>query len=92
MSVSGNTNPDPAKFELVKVETVNGYAVVQIKYPDCKNYEGVKIMVWKSKDFNEMLQSGLLDPHFSDDVPSCLARFIPTKEGWNWAVKFAESL
>lgn len=50
------------------------------------------------KRIESMLYSGQykhieqLDPHFSEEENSPLARFKPDEKGWDRAVKFAESL
>lgn len=88
-------NPDPSRWELLKcARFINGF-VFKVKYLDCTNYEGVKIMVYKGQmqNFN-ILQSKHLDPHFSDKTMSLtpFARFEPTEEGWEEACKLARNL
>jgi len=39
-------NPDPERFTVQQVYKVLDYLVVGIKYPDCRNYEGRKILVF----------------------------------------------
>ena len=40
-------NPDPSKWELLdKAEFDNGY-VLKVKYQDCTNFEGQKVMVYR---------------------------------------------
>jgi len=87
-------NPDPRNFEFVLVKAVSKLAcVAEIKYLDCTNYEGRKILVFNCS-LNEIIELKCIDPHFSDkdDVLSPIARFEPTDRGWNLAVKLAESL
>jgi len=73
----------------MKSSAVNGYIVIYVHYPDCKNYEGFKIMVYKS-NLTSLIKQGHLDPHFSDNKKylSPIARFEPTPEGWIDAENF----
>jgi len=87
-----NANPDPSNYTIVRTTRIGKYTILKVRYNDCINYEGLKIMFWKTKDFNKMHSKKVLDPHFSEQVPSCIARFEPTKEGWDMALKLARSL
>ena len=40
-----NANPDPVRFEILDTWQVKTNVVAKIKYPDCTNYEGIKICV-----------------------------------------------
>ena len=90
-----NSNPDPKNFQLIKAESVKNNLVVMIKYPDAKNYEGIKILLYKDvKNFNQLvlLNNGKIDPHFSDSTKSPIARFEPTKLGWDLAIQLASNI
>lgn len=53
-------NPQPSRwFLLEKAEFKNGH-VLRVKYLDCTNFEGVKVMVYKGKYTHRKE----LDPHF----------------------------
>lgn len=82
-------NPDPRNFELLQVVQVDDFVIALVSYPDCKNYEGEKILVFEDTT-KERIQAALeLDPHFCDDNHlSPVARFKPTKAGWNRARRF----
>ena len=83
-------NPDPSRWALIKINKYQHITVALVKYKDCTNFEGEKILVFKSSiDLDE---SKDLDPHFSKDNTSPIARFIPTDEGWNMANDFAIEL
>jgi hypothetical protein len=77
---------------------VGTVAVVLVRYLDCTNFEGKKILVFKDanqllKELNTGLPNTLrLDPHFSKSLDSPFARFKPTTEGWAFALKFAALL
>lgn len=80
-------NPNPSRFTLLdKWEFDNAY-VLRVKYHDCTNYEGVKIMVYQGK-FDRL--PGTLDPHFCEYGMGPIARFEPSEEGLFHALKFAE--
>ncbi len=87
-------NPDPKNFliERVEYEGMAEYIVVEVSYPNCKNYEGRKILVFNSLTLSELLNLDILDPHFSSEKPelSPIARFVPTDLGWDMAVQFAK--
>jgi hypothetical protein len=84
-------NPDPSNYKVVQIEEIGPFLIVQIKYPDCTNFEGNKILVFKSVKLIDLMNQKLIDPHFfeSKTIASPIARFTPTKEGWNMAVRFA---
>jgi hypothetical protein len=81
-------NPNPGKWVLLNYRQYpNGYAL-KVRYLDCTNFEGVKVMVFKGKfRFQEYL-----DPHFQDSDESPVARFRPDDWGWDMAIKLAQSL
>ena len=53
----------------------------------------MKILVFKST-VRKILQQKLIDPHFSDNKNfiSPIARFEPTKEGWNMACELVKKI
>jgi len=80
-------NPSPENWLLLgKYYTRNGY-VLKVKYYGCTNFEGVKLLVYRGP----YIERKLLDPHFSDDEASPIARFKPTDEGLQMALKLAHS-
>lgn len=85
-------NPDPKNWEIMFSVQYGDYVVAQIRYPDCTNSEGKKILVYKS-NFLELSNQNILDPHFGD-VPGFIypiARFKPDQEGWMDACDFAKN-
>ncbi len=81
-------NPDPSRWKLLEQKIfTNGY-VLKVRYLDCTNFEGVKIIVFHGK----MSLPKILDPHFSEGKNSPIARFRPDKKGWGMAIKLAKSL
>lgn len=85
-------NPDPARFRFVKFEEVEGHLVVMLEYPNCTNYEGKKVLLFKDMTLNDLFARKEIDPHFTAKESSMVARFAPTDEGWNLAVLLAESM
>lgn len=90
-----SSNPNPERFIILDWACTNGprrCLIVKAKYPDAKNYEGIKIMVYVGFNDTEELRratSNKLDPHFSENGISPIARFEPTEDGWANALKFA---
>jgi hypothetical protein len=81
-------NPNPGSWKLLQLGLVaNGY-VLKVKYEGCTNFEGVKIMVFKGL----YKPVKYLDPHFANNSSAPVARFKPTKEGWQQAMDFAATL
>lgn len=87
-------NPDPRKYVIQDYKYVGKNLVLKIRYPDCNNYEGTKILVFEGCTILALREQGIIDPHFSDTKTriSPVARFEPTDRGWDWAVAFAEKM
>lgn len=83
-------NPNPRNFVIQRTHTCGQFVVVEIWYPDCINYEGHKILVFRGLSKQYIKRMPLIDPHFSatDIANSPVARFVPTEDGWNMALKF----
>lgn len=85
-----NANPDPSRFEILRCEYINGKTVLEVKYIDCINFEGNKILILKG-DYRPAIKHGTLnslDPHFFPKS-DLIARFVPTGIGWSMAKSFA---
>ena len=91
-------NPDPKKFIIKYSQVIGKFLVVRLRYRDCPNYEGNKVMVYDDVlDLAALINFGLkhgLDPHFgnSPGYHYPIARFEPTARGWQMALKFATML
>jgi len=83
-------NPDPLNFKITKYERVDEHIIIFINYPDCTNYEGNKILVFKNLTLGDLKAQEMIDPHFSEskEFHSPIARFEPTDMGWNLAIRF----
>ena len=77
--------PDPARFTVEAVFQCPHAHAIKVRYHGCTTYEGLKIMVLPGQWHDRRH----LDPHFSEDAGSPLARFRPTEEGWAAAMAFA---
>lgn len=86
-------NPDPYNFRVLEAEQRGQYIIIKINYPDCKNYEGDKVLVYKAS-LKDILNQKSLDPHFSNNekIISPIARFTPDAIGWRNALAFCEML
>lgn len=86
-------NPNPENYKVLRSLQLGKYLIVIIQYPDCKNYEGKKIMVYES-DIETLLAQKKIDPHFSNNTnfKSPIARFVPNYSGWNMAKILCVSL
>ena len=84
-------NPNPRHFEILQVQEVGRHAVAKIRYPDCANYEGMKILVFLDTNAKAIANADFIDPHFTDlDVLKPVARFEPTEIGWVMACDLLE--
>jgi len=83
-------NPNPRNFKILRTDEQAHATVVEIVYPDAKNYEGRKILVYLHP-LATITAQRVLDPHFCDDRThlSPFARFEPTATGWEVACALA---
>ena len=86
-------NPNPLNYEVLRHQRRWGHLVIEIKYLDCTNYEGKKILVFENTTELDLLNQKLIDPHFSDNplYHSPIARFEPTERGWRMANFFVDN-
>jgi len=84
-------NPDPNNYKILQGHQIGDFLVLKIRYPDCTNYEGIKILLYKDVDIKTLLKQRKIDPHFSENThyKSPLARFEPTEYGWRCAIRMA---
>lgn len=81
-------SPDPNHFKIVKAELMGRYILAWINYPNCKNFEGDKILVFKDLSIKKLQELKTLDPHFTKSPKSPIARFKPTPQMWEVASHF----
>lgn len=83
-------NPNPFNFRSLTTTQIGDFTIVWLTYPDCTNYEGQKILVFKGTTEAKIRRRKKIDPHFSEKGQLRLvARFEPTDEGWTFACSFA---
>ncbi len=80
-------NPRPDRYELIGMFQFQHAHLLVVKYLDCTNFEGHKLMVFEG----QYKPREYLDPHFSNDGNSPIARFKPDYHGYKLAVEFAEN-
>lgn len=85
-------NPNPKNFRITQGVQMGDHVVAEIRYPDCTNYEGHKLMVFRNTLLQDLMQRKEIDPHFCEHDHSPFARFEPTKEGWKIAMEVAKLL
>ena len=81
-------NPKPDNFQVLKVKQYTFAHVLEVKYPNCNNYEGIKILV----RWGVFERPKELDPHFCEKTDKLVARFQPTSLGWDLACNVAGRL
>ena len=86
-----DSNPDPKVFKIKECRIIGKCMVLLVKYPNCQNFEGDKILVYHGVSSVAQLLAftdGKLDPHFMKDCRSPIARFKPTTDGMAMAIDF----
>lgn len=81
-------NPSPDRWAYIEHVQFDRAYVLKVRYHDCTNYEGVKVMVYEGK-YRPRIN---LDPHFTAKSGSPIARFRPDARGWKLACVLAMSL
>jgi len=77
-------NPDPSNYRIKRSRSLRGNLLIEIRYPDCTNYEGNKILLYRRTTLKQLKKQKHIDPHFARNkkFKSPVARFEPTKRGW----------
>jgi hypothetical protein len=85
-------DPNPLRYKVLLVSHFDNVTLIKVKYLDCKNFEGDKILIYKGYFRPDPTRP--LDPHFSDSeyFVSPIARFEPSKVGMDLAVAFCKML
>lgn len=91
--VQNNNNPDPSNFRIEALVEQNGHCLLSVKYPNCTNFKGTKVLLVKATK-KRILGLKVLDPHFLEEGSNIevLARFRPTKQGWELGLSVLKSL
>lgn len=88
--VSNPLNPNPSNFRILDLDLVGKYIIATVYYPNCTNYEGRKVIVFKNMSTSDIRNLRSLDPHFLENG-NIVARFAPTSEGYALARKMCLS-
>jgi hypothetical protein len=92
-TISPLGNPNPLHFKILEHVEIGSFVVLKVKYPECRNYEGTKILVFENVKLKTFKNITYLDPHFckSGKHPSPIARFRPDKKGWEYSLLFCKN-
>jgi hypothetical protein len=80
----------PKKFEILRVYRNGDFLIVWVHYPNCTNFNGRKILIYRGLTESELYQLKTLDPHFQEEGVSPIARFKPTPEGMRLAIEMTD--
>ena len=84
--------PNPTEFKILDEYHYGEYVVVMVEYKGCTNFDGKKILVIHGRQmYLSNLKAKKLDPHFLESN-NIIARFRPTKHGFDMAKKLAKML
>jgi len=83
-------NPDPSRWTLLRGWEFENACVVEVRYYDCTNFEGRKVMVFRGGQ-GAVGEGGSLDPHFCRRDNALMARFRPDAAGIAMAIQLAEN-
>lgn len=83
--------PHPDNYTIIRHKEFSSVLVIEIKYHDCDNYEGRKILLFRNCNMEQLEKQKLIDPHFLEHqtIIHPTARFEPTEYGWKLAVHLA---
>jgi hypothetical protein len=87
-----NPMPNPKNYEILSSVTVGEFLILTVRYPECTNYEGKKVLMFCGLSREELEHRKQIDPHFSKTMYSPIARFVPTDMGIRMALKLAKEL
>ena len=85
-------NPNPGFFRIEWIEEVGPHAIVLVRYPGTRNYEGRKIILYLDTPAERIRSARSIDPHFTDEDADLkpFARFEPTQAAWAAAKAVAQ--
>lgn len=93
-SINQTGNPNPKRFKIKRTKTKGKNCLILINFPDCLNCEGNKILLIKGMTGKEVKKLAEIDPHFDDSTkePFIIARFHPSKTGWELGINILEKI
>ena len=90
--INTNTIIVPENFNIEISTQIENYLILIVEYPNCSNYEGLKILVYENVTIEDINKLNKIDPHFCEKCLSPIARFVPTMKGYKMAKMFCESM
>lgn len=81
----GPPNPDPNRFKVLRIEVCGQYQIVEVRYDGCTTFNGRKLLLMRLSEIGKSL-----DPHLLGNGHPVVARFEPTKIGWEMARRSAQ--
>jgi hypothetical protein len=87
--LSDNPAPNPREFKILWNQSfqIGQFVILTIKYPNCINFEGMKILLYFGYEIEWFKDIEEIDPHFRRSNPTPIARFAPTSQGMFLAKK-----
>ena len=85
--------PRPDRYEILDFVVVGDLIALKIRYADCTNFDGLKVLVFKAT-IKDLVRAKHIDPHFADyampetHLGTLVARFRPNESGWADAIEF----
>jgi len=88
------SNPDPSRYKIIEYYEHSNNLLIKARYPNCENYEGIKILLYRNLTIQDLMSQKLIDPHFSDrtDYKSPFIRLEPTEQGWRMGVLICKTI
>jgi len=83
-------DPNPFNYKFSIVWKSKNYLIVFAIYPGCTTYECAELIVFKDVLLEDLISTTKLDPHFTGDKISPIARFPYSEQGITDALGFAE--
>ncbi len=80
-SCANTNNPSPRNFTIMSALQIGEWVVAKINYPNCTNFSGMKLLVFRGITLAELSSQGSIDPHFDENGFAPFARFEPTEAG-----------
>ena len=76
-------------FTVLERKEIPPFLVARLKFSECHNFNGEKIIVWEGAEIDPIRGRVIIDPQFREGA-NIVAMFEPTQRGWAYALKFCE--
>lgn len=98
-SSSGNTvywTTDSAEpeytFTILQSYILGSFVLLWLHYPEASKFDGAKILLFEGLSIDYLMHQVRLDPHFIPEETGLVARFRPTRRGWDYALTLVNEL